>query len=173
MPQQTPSKQLNRVARQFAKELKDRKEVEGIFVFGSVAANVATTESDIDLLVSVPKLIGNDLRDVAAEFNQRTGAHIKIHTTHSESIRRIMGGHSTASGTRRILSEGSLPLYLDKKAFPENKYPKSAFIKRFAPRRRTIMQKYGEWGKGNREMSLEFRMTENAKRTKSRFRPPR
>jgi len=53
MPKVSPSKQKMRIAHKFATELQKAMgdNLKAVFVYGSVAANMATPESDIDLFV--------------------------------------------------------------------------------------------------------------------------
>jgi len=162
-----PSKRLNRVARIFAKEAQRLDGVEGIFVFGSVAANVATPESDIDIVISWDEKSHKNwlkIQDLTYEFNKRKSSKVRVCTMPTETIKNFLGGETvTGERNHKILLGGLIPLFLSKKAFPERAFSRRELIKKLRPIKEQIIERYFSEGRGFR------RVAHNKKRNQNRF----
>jgi predicted nucleotidyltransferase len=176
MPKETPSKILFRKARVLAKELSNNPHlgVEGVFVFGSVAANLATEKSDIDVLISVKenkgaveKVIGDLLRD----FDKRKGVEIGYCVQESSIVARevkdvIKGSNSLSERNTlgMILRGGCVPLYLNDAFLGKVGLTRKQLISLLRPRPAIFMKKLIA-----RKRNLRVRLEKNKKKNSRRF----
>jgi len=60
--------------------------------FGSVAANFATKNSDIDILVASEYSTEEEIKRKAEEFYGRTGARIQVSHTRPQTLKEVLDG---------------------------------------------------------------------------------
>jgi predicted nucleotidyltransferase len=191
----SPSRQKFRIARELVQRLAKDKEygfVDGVFVCGSVAANLALPHSDIDLIVAIS---GIDTEQVvtekefltflfANEFKKKRklGFDISVRACPTDMVKAFIDGkfgnmsssqylHLPISIRLRLdmLEKGIIPLFLRRNYFPESKYNLRELTRRLAPRRNQIKQAYFSRFGFKRGEKQEERLRVNRKKTTKRF----
>jgi predicted nucleotidyltransferase len=182
MANNTPSRQKFRLAKELAQRiLKDPSLgfVDAVFVCGSVAANMAVPQSDIDLVVATTTKGFKDkpiIYRVCNEFHNQQNLRFNIHPIPflTENVKAfIQGNLLVRNGTynallAQMLGNGAIPLFLRATAFPESEYNLGELKRRLAPRRTSIKKEYADIWIPSR--TLEERMAANKKKAKRRFR---
>jgi len=177
MSQETPSKKLFRKARHLARELVNNPElgVEGVFVFGSVAANLAKEGSDIDVLIAIkerPDGATLKVKDLLIDFDKRKGVEIgfTVKTTSEfvteikkiiENPRRVI---TNGNNFEMMIRRGCLPLYISPAFLQQTGITKKELIERLRPRTPAFMSRLIA-----RKSDVGKRIEVNKKKNRNRF----
>jgi predicted nucleotidyltransferase len=172
MPEKNTAKLMFRRSRKLAQLLVKAypEKIDAVFVVGSVAANMPTNHSDIDLVVvtkdETPDFWGEiNLKaiEIARTKHPETTAEVRIAPT--AEVKSFILGESGNLKAKYRLSRGAIPLFMHEREFPKSLFPKSLIAKALAPRKSLIKRKYAQYKAG-----IENRLKANKKRNAKRFR---
>ncbi|HLC79548.1 MAG TPA: nucleotidyltransferase domain-containing protein [archaeon] len=123
------SREKNRLARLFVKQMLQKHPkvaplIDGVFVFGSTAANLATSDSDIDIFFVTEKnaekfrmIFQKDIE----KFTEKHKVELNVQSFHTDDMLSFIQGNITRSlALEKILQFGCIPIYLNEKCFPKN-----------------------------------------------------
>ncbi len=135
----------------FAKEIlakypKAARLIDGIFLFGSAAANLAMVNSDIDIFCVVEKN-AEKFRIIyqksISAFENKHQVKLNFQSFHTSDFMQFLeGGQVRSFGLEKVLKIGCIPIYLNENRFPKNK--RDFLFTRLHPTRESIKQRYGK-----------------------------
>ena len=145
-----PSREKNRLARLFVKEMltkhpKAAPLIGGVFVFGSTAANLALPSSDIDLFLIVEKNAEKFrmiFQKVIAKFAEKHKVELNVQSFHTDDLVSHIEGRAVRNpALEEIVRGGCVPLYVNEKHFPKS--DRQFLFSRLHHTRESIKKLYG------------------------------